>query len=72
MVTDAFITAQVKTLLLKRSILKDLDIQVETKDGVVRLSGVVQDEEQVVQALETASKAEGVARQRRGYAFVKL
>lgn len=60
MVTDPFITAQVKTLLLRRSILKDLDIQVETKNGVVRLSGVVQNEEQVVQALEAASEAEGV------------
>lgn len=60
MVTDPFITAQVKTLLLRRSILKDLDIQVETKDGVVRLSGVVQNEEQVVRALEAASEAEGV------------
>lgn len=61
-VDDAWITTKVKALLLKEDALSALKIDVDTKDGVVRLSGQVDKSEQVARAAEVASKVAGVKR----------
>jgi len=57
---DAMITAKVKALLLKDSTVKGLDVNVETHDGTVQLSGWVNTPAQIVQAERIALNVEGV------------
>jgi hyperosmotically inducible periplasmic protein len=59
-VDDAWITAKVKTLLLKDEGVKGLDVNVETHKGTVQLSGVVSSPTQIVQAERVARSVEGV------------
>lgn len=59
-IDDAWITTKVKALLLKEDALGALKIDVDTKDGMVRLSGQVEKSEQVAQAVDIASKVAGV------------
>lgn len=57
---DAWITAKVKTALLREDGLASLNVSVETFDNQVLLSGFVQDAEQKRKALLVASDVEGV------------
>jgi hyperosmotically inducible protein len=59
-IDDAVITTKIKTLLLKEDLLSALKIDVDTKDGMVRLSGQVEKSEQVARAVDVASKVAGV------------
>lgn len=59
-VDDAWITTKIKALLLKEDALGALKIDVDTKDGKVRLSGEVKKSEQVARAVEIASRVSGV------------
>ncbi|MEW5707363.1 MAG: BON domain-containing protein [Pseudomonadota bacterium] len=61
-VTDAWITAKVKTMLLKDRSVSGLKVNVETKDGVVQLSGFVKNRQQAERAAEIASQVQGVKR----------
>ncbi|HEX7970979.1 MAG TPA: BON domain-containing protein [Thiobacillus sp.] len=60
LIDDAWITTKIKTLLLKEDLLSALKIDVDTKDGMVRLSGQVDKAEQVARAVDIASNVEGV------------
>jgi hyperosmotically inducible protein len=60
-VEDTVITTKVKTALLKEKNLKSTAVSVETRDGVVLLSGFVRDEGQKDRALKAASSVGGVA-----------
>jgi hyperosmotically inducible protein len=57
---DAWITAKVKTALLRADGLDSLAVSVETFDNQVLLSGFVEDAEQKKKALLVASDVEGV------------
>jgi hyperosmotically inducible protein len=57
---DAWITAKVKTALLREKGLDSMDVSVETFDNRVLLSGFVADEEQKKKALLVASTVAGV------------
>lgn len=57
---DAWITAKVKTALLREEGLDSFDVSVETFDKEVLLSGFVKDAEQKKKALLVASDVEGV------------
>lgn len=57
---DSVITAKVKTALLKDLRLKGLDVSVETYQGMVLLSGFVNDGEQARRAAEIAASITGV------------
>jgi hyperosmotically inducible protein len=59
-VDDAWITAKVKTMLLKDDVVKGLEVNVETKKGTVQLSGWVNDAHQIAQAEDVARRVEGV------------
>lgn len=59
-VDDAWITAKVKTLLLKDEGVKGLDVNVETHQGTVQLSGWVSAPTQVAQAEKLARSVDGV------------
>lgn len=59
-VDDAWITAKVKTLLLKDEGVKGLDVKVQTHKGMVLLSGWVSDASQIPRAEEIARGVEGV------------
>jgi hyperosmotically inducible protein len=59
-IDDAWITAKVKTLLLKDEGVKGLDVNVETHKGKVLLSGWVKDPGQIAQAEKIARGVEGV------------
>lgn len=65
-ITDTGITAEVKTLLIEKEMfnaqtqLNPLDVNVETTDGVVLLTGHVKDEQQKAKAGEIAQSAKGV------------
>jgi len=61
-VDDAVITARVKAALIADESVKDADIATVTRDGVVQLSGFVNNQEQVDRALEVARGIEGVSR----------
>ena len=60
-VDDSVITARVKTALLQEPELKSLDVSVQTQNGVVLLSGFVQDNGQRQRAMKAAVKVSGVA-----------
>lgn len=59
-IDDAWITAKVKTMLLKDDIVKGLSVNVETRKGMVQLSGWVNDEAQITQAEHVALSIDGV------------
>lgn len=59
-VSDAWITSQIKADVLARHALGGLSIGVSTRDGVVSLSGVVPDDAERQQLIETARKTRGV------------
>ncbi len=59
-VDDAWITAKVKTMLLKDDITKGFSVNVETRKGTVQLSGWVDDETQIVHAEQVARSIDGV------------
>jgi hyperosmotically inducible protein len=60
LIDDAWITAKVKTLLVKDEGVKGLDVKVETHKGMVLLSGWVNDRSQIAQAEQIARGVEGV------------
>lgn len=59
-VDDAWITAKVKTLLLKDEGVKGLDVNVETHKGSVQLAGWVNNSTQAAEAEKIARSVEGV------------
>lgn len=61
-VDDAVITARVKAALIADESVKGADISAVTRDGVVQLSGFVNNQGQVDRALEVARSIEGVSR----------
>ena len=68
---DAWITAKVKTALLREKGLESFDVSVETFDNQVLLSGFVDDAEQKRKALLVASGVEGVKDVKDGLAVRK-
>lgn len=70
-IDDAWITTKVKAMLLKEDALSALKIDVDTKDGVVRLSGQVDNSEQVAKAVDIARKVTGVKDVRADLLFKK-
>lgn len=61
-VDDSVITAKVKAGLLKHSLLKGLQIHVETYKGAVQLSGFIDNDKQVAAAGKIAAGVEGVTK----------
>ena len=59
-IDDSVITTKVKAALLADPDVKSFDIAVETHKGEVQLSGFVDTQEQMDQAVEIAKKIEGV------------
>lgn len=59
-IDDTWITTKVKTMLLKDDIVKGLSVNVETRKGMVQLSGWVNDEAQIAQAEQVARSIDGV------------
>ena len=59
-VSDGWITTKVKTKLLADQEVSGFDISVETREGVVHLSGEVETQSQVSHAVEIAEETEGV------------
>jgi osmotically-inducible protein OsmY len=57
---DKVVTTKVKAALLKDSEVKALQVNVETYQGVVQLSGFVDKPEQIPRATEVAKGVEGV------------
>lgn len=60
-VDDGIITTKVKSALLADPNVKSFDIAVVTRKGEVQLSGFVDSQAQIDQAIELARKVEGVA-----------
>ncbi|MBW4049369.1 MAG: BON domain-containing protein [Proteobacteria bacterium] len=58
--SDTVITTKVKAMLMKDEMLKSLDIHVDTKQGVVTLSGTVKNMNESARAVRIASAVEGV------------
>jgi len=58
---DAAITAKVKAAMLADSDVKGMQINVDTTNGDVKLSGSVDNQTQIDRAVEIARKTEGVA-----------
>jgi hyperosmotically inducible protein len=61
-VTDTVQTGKVKAAFASETGLKDADISVDTKDGVVTLSGTAKSREQIALATSVAQRQEGVTR----------
>lgn len=59
-VGDAWITTKVKADLLASPNVSGLDIKVETSNGVVRLSGDVENQAQIDKAISIAKSIKGV------------
>ena len=59
-IDDKVVTAKVKTALLNDPEVKGLQVNVETYNGVVQLSGFVDKAEQIPRATEVAKGVEGV------------
>ena len=57
---DAVITTKVKAMLMKDEMLKSLDINVDTKQGVVTLSGTVKNMKESARAVHVAAAVGGV------------
>lgn len=64
--SDSALTAKVKTALLRERGLKSMDVNVETYNGRVLLSGWVANEEQRKMALNVARHVDGVVEVRDG------
>jgi len=60
-IDDGIITAQVKAALMADDIVKSADIAAVTRDGVVQLSGFVNNQGQIDRALEVAHTIKGVS-----------
>lgn len=58
--SDAALTTKVKAALIREKDLSALDINVETEDGVVQLSGFVERQDQIDRAEKAAESVEGV------------
>jgi len=61
LVEDALITTKVKAALLKEPNLKSVDVNVDTENGTVTLTGKVQSRADRERVLKIASSVEGVA-----------
>ncbi len=59
-VDDTVVTSRVKSALMADDTVKSFDVSVETVQGEVRLSGVVDTQAQIDQALSITRAAEGV------------
>ena len=59
-IDDGVITTKVKSALLADATVKGLDINVDTNQGTVRLSGAVDSQAQVDMATQIAKSVEGV------------
>ena len=59
-VDDAVITSSVKSVLVADDLVKSLDLQVETRKGVVQLSGFVDSQAQIDQAVSLTRAVAGV------------
>jgi hyperosmotically inducible protein len=59
-VSDSAITASVKSALLADDVVKGLDVQVETRKGTVQLSGFVDSQAQIDQAVVLTRAVSGV------------
>ena len=59
-VDDAVVTSTVKSALLADDLVKSFDLQVETRKGVVQLSGFVDNQAQIDQALALTGAVAGV------------
>lgn len=59
-VDDAVITSSVKSVLVADDLVKSLDLQVETRKGVVQLSGYVDSPAQIDQAISLTRAVAGV------------
>ena len=59
-IDDATITAQVKAALVEDDDLAALDINVDTRDGVVTLNGEVDEQADIAKATELANDIDGV------------
>jgi len=60
-IDDTVITTKVKSALLKGTGLESLDIKVETRKGVVQLSGFVESQNQMDRAMTVAQGIDGVS-----------
>jgi osmotically-inducible protein OsmY len=58
-VSDSDLTTQVKTALIRDETLKGFDIAVVTTKGDIRLTGVVDNQSQIDQAINLARSIEG-------------
>ena len=61
-VTDTVQTGKIKAAFASENGLKDSDISVDTKDGVVTLTGTAKSKEQIALATSVAQRQEGVNR----------
>jgi hyperosmotically inducible protein len=61
-IDDAVITAQVKAALMADDSVKSADIAAVTRDGIVQLSGFVNNQPQIDRALAVAGSIKGVIR----------
>jgi hyperosmotically inducible periplasmic protein len=59
-VDDTVITSNIKSLLLADELVKSFDLQVETRKGVVQLSGFVDNQAQIDQAVSLTRAVAGV------------
>ena len=59
-IDDTVVTAKVKSALLADAEIKSFDLKVETRKGVVQLSGFVDSQAQVDKAIATANTVSGV------------
>ena len=59
-IDDQAVTAKVKSALLNDPVVKGLQVKVETYNGVVQLSGFVDDPAQIPRAIEIAKGVQGV------------
>jgi len=59
-VSDTTLTTKVKAALIREKNLSAMDVNVETRNGVVQLSGFVDTADQQVRAAQVAQKVEGV------------
>lgn len=57
---DAFVAARVKAQLLKESEGRAIEIEVESRDGKVRLSGLAPSHSDIDRAVQIASSVDGV------------
>lgn len=59
-IDDSVLTAKVKSALIGESAVNSFDLQVETKNGVVQLSGFVDNAGQIERAMQVARSVTGV------------